>query len=127
MFIVWLAMMGILVGAVTAVIVGRIGRASGRWSTRRDMLFVAGTTLLGGIIFNTILGWIGYLLLGEDWALWVGLIGGVIAVLVVLAWSTRSAQGLANKGRGQPTAKPRPARRRRNKRPTGNLITSDRG
>jgi len=106
MFIVWLAIMALVVSAVTAAIVWRIGRASGRWNTRRDMLFVGGATLLGGIIFTTILGWIGYLLLGEDGVLWVGLIGGVIAVLIVLAWSTRSAQGLANKGRGLAPSRP---------------------
>lgn len=106
MFIVWLAIMGLVVGAITAVIVWRIGSESGRWSTRRDMLFVAGATLLGGIVFSTILGWVGYLLLGESGALWVGLIGGVIAALGVLAWSTRSAHSRANQGRGLAPTRP---------------------
>jgi hypothetical protein len=106
MFIVWLAIMGLVVGAITAVILWRIGQQTGRWSTRRDMLFVAGTTLLGGIVFSTILGWIGYLLLGESGALWVGLIGGIIAVVGVLAWSTRSAHSRANQGRGLAPTRP---------------------
>ena len=100
MFIVWLAVMGLVVGAVTAAVVWRIGHSTGRWSTRRDMIFVAGTTLLGGIVFSTILGWLGYLLLGENGAPLVGLVGGVIVVLAVLAWSIRSTHTYANAGRG---------------------------
>jgi hypothetical protein len=106
MFIVWLAIMGLVVGAITAAIVWRIGQQTGRWSTRRDMIFVAGATLLGGIVFSTILGWLGYFLLGESGALWVGLIGGIIAVVAVLAWSTRSANSRANKGRGLAPTRP---------------------
>jgi hypothetical protein len=108
MFIVWLAVMGVIVGIVTAVVVWRIGQDTGRWSTRRDMVFVAGVTTLGGVIFSTLLGWVGYLLFGESGALLIGIIGGIIAVLSVLAWSIRSTQKRKNAGTGLAPTRPGP-------------------
>ena len=107
MFIVWLAIMGLIVGGTTAFLIGRIDSESGPPSKRRNLLFIASMTLLGGIVFSVLLGWLGYLVLGESGTLLVGLIGGIIVVLAVWAWSVRSTQTRANKGRGlAPTRSP---------------------
>ena len=57
-------------------------------------------TLFGTIIFSTILWWLGLLLLGENGALVLGIIGDIVIVALLLVLTTRSTHTYANEGRG---------------------------
>lgn len=100
MFTVWPVLMALGVSVIAIFMVLRIGSFSGRWSTRRDRLFVAAMTLFGTIIFSTILWWLGLLLLGDNGALILGIIGDVIIVVTLLVLTTRSTHTYATAGRG---------------------------
>ncbi|MEO8612140.1 MAG: hypothetical protein ABI690_29870 [Chloroflexota bacterium] len=108
MFNLWLILMALGVSVITIFLVLRIGNFSGRWSTRRDRLFVAAMTLLGTIIFSSILWWLGLLLLGESGALILSVVGEVIIVVVLLVLTTRSTHTYANEGRGLAPTRPDP-------------------
>ena len=100
MFNVWLVVMALAVSVIAIFMVLRIGSFSGRWSTRRDRLFVAAMTLFGTIIFSTILWWLGLLLLGDNGALILGIVGDIAIVVGLLVFTTRSTHTYANAGRG---------------------------
>jgi hypothetical protein len=108
MFILWLAVMAVVVSVATAYLVWRIDWFSQRWSERRDRLFVGGMTMLGGIVFSTILWWLGLLLISETGALVLGSIGGLIVVGVLLVWSIRSTHRRSNAGQGLAPTRPTP-------------------
>jgi hypothetical protein len=100
MFTVWPILMTLGVSVIAILLVLRLGTNTGRWSTQRDRLFVAAMTLFGTIIFSTILWWLGLLLLGENGALILGIVGEVIIVVALLIWTNRSIHTYANAGRG---------------------------
>jgi hypothetical protein len=106
MFSLWLVLMVLGVSAITIFLVLRLGNNTGRWSTQRDRLFVAAMTLFGTIIFSTILWWVGLLLLGDNGALILSLIGEVVIVIVLLIWTNRSIRTYANAGRGLAPGRP---------------------
>jgi hypothetical protein len=118
MFDLWLVLMALGVSVVAIFLVLRIGSFSGRWSTRRDRLFVAAMTLLGTIVFSTILWWAGLLLLGANGALILSFIGEVIIVVVLLVFTTRSTHTYANAGRGLAPDRPEDPEHEQIKTPT---------
>jgi len=99
-FNLWLVLMTLAVSVIAIFLVLRVGKFSGRWNTQRDRLFVAAMTLFGTIIFSTILWWAGLLLLGDNGALILSLVGEVVIVVVLLVLTTRSTHTYANAGRG---------------------------
>ena len=112
MFNVWLVLMALGVSVIATFLVLRIGSFSGRWSTRRDRLFVAAMTLFGTIIFSTILWWLGLLLLGDNGALILSIIGEVVLVVVLLVLTTRYTHTPENQGRGLAPDRPDPEHER---------------
>jgi hypothetical protein len=105
-YMVWLGIMGLVVGGIAAFLVARIDSEGGPSGEKRNMVFVAGMTLLGGVVFTVLTGWVGHLLFGESVAPIVGLIGGLIAVGIIYVMSVRSTQGRANRGRGLAPTRP---------------------
>ncbi|HSS96915.1 MAG TPA: hypothetical protein VLK33_07795, partial [Terriglobales bacterium] len=96
MFTVWPVLMALGVSVIAIFMVLRIGSFSGRWSTRRDRLFVAAMTLFGTIIFSTILWWLGLLLLGENGALILSFVGDRELGRIAVDKRHRAVTGLAN-------------------------------
>lgn len=104
-YLVWLVLGGLIAGAVGAFFVARINSEPGG-GERRNMVFIAGMIMLGGVVFSTIIGWVGHLLFGETGALILGLSGGVIAVAIIYYLSVRSVRGRANRDRGLAPTRP---------------------
>lgn len=118
MFNAWLILMILVVSAVAIFLVLRIGSKSGRWNNQRDRLFVGAMTFFGSIIFSTILWWLGLLLLGENGALILGLVGNIVIVAVLLVLTTRSTHTYATAGRGLAPDRPDDPQHEQIKTPT---------
>jgi len=105
-YIGWLVILGLIVGAITAYLIGRVESEPGPNGQRRNTLFIAAMSLFGGVVFTVLSGWVGHLLFGENVAPITGLIGGAIAVVTVYVLSVRSTRERANRGRGLAPTRP---------------------
>jgi hypothetical protein len=106
MIILWLLMMGLFIAYLAVPLARWLDWEYGRFGRVGDMLLVIGGTLLGGVVLVAFLGLIGQFAIGDAGALGFGFSGALIALGLLILFSTASAASEPNETRDIPPAPP---------------------
>jgi hypothetical protein len=106
MIILWLLMMGLFIAYLAVPLARWLGWEYGRFGRVGDILLVIGGTLVGGVVLVGIVGLIGQFTLGDAGALGLGFAGALVALGLLVLFSTASANDEPNETRDIPPAPP---------------------
>jgi hypothetical protein len=90
MIILWLLMMGLFIAYIAVPMARWLGWDYGRFGRVGDIVLIVAGTLLGGVVLVAFLGLIGQFTIGDAGALGFGFSGALIALGLLVLFSTAS-------------------------------------
>jgi uncharacterized membrane protein YeaQ/YmgE (transglycosylase-associated protein family) len=97
LYLLWLLFMGLIVGFVAVPLAQHFGYAYGRFGRTGDIVAVLVGSLVGAGLFAVVMGALGGAVMQEVGIVAGGLIGAVLAVIMLALFAAKAAEEEPNK------------------------------